>query len=111
MFSADADKQETVVAKLQLALNDAIKQSATCKSEQNQLSNNLEVAQKDLLDETNQFNKKDADLSEEISIFNEVLDLYVTSTYSQDEDFKARQDDYIDDGTFDDDKYDERKVP
>lgn len=77
VFTNDADKQEVVVAKLQLTLDEKVKQSAACKSQQNELSNNLEVAKKDLLDQTNKFNKKNGDLSEEISIFNEVLDLYV----------------------------------
>ena len=50
-------------------------------------------------------------MNDEINIFNEVIALYSNNVDSQDESFKGRADDYLDNGAFDNNSYDDREVP
>lgn len=58
-----------------------------------------------------EYDTKAATFREEIELYNEVIEIYKTGVWSNDEEFKARQDDYIEDGDFDNGDYADRDVP
>jgi len=76
---------------------------ADCRAAENTLGGQLDGAMKDLQDADDRHSHKHNEIEDEISIFQEVLNLYLPSTANQSDAFKERTDDYLDNNTFDDD--------
>lgn len=111
VYQQELEKWTANVARLEAVVAQDTANVAQCRAEEAAIEEQLATAKNDLEVATEQYNHKHANLSEEIEIFQEVIELYNDEVANQDNDFKARADDWIDDGDFDDESYDDREVP
>lgn len=111
LFKREFEKQKNILIKLELAQVNNVAASAKCSAELKDLKGQDELTNSDYEAKKIQYEKQKSDVDSEIDLFQEIIDTFNEKVASNDDEFKARQDDYIEDGKFDNDSYDERKVP
>lgn len=111
LFERQLVKERARLEELEAKLIVDTKNANACHSELITLKEQKKAIEVEYTEKEAEFAHKKATIEDEISIFQEVIEAYKADIWSNDDEFKERQDDYIDDGNFDNGEYTDREVP